>query len=92
MQQVKKTSLDVTTFILIYAMQCSRSVLTFEAFYCLFAEVFSVLLLLSQSLQLIGHITNWTKPLFKSEAKCEAIDMKVIFFNSHANKINFHNN
>ena len=29
------------------------------------------------------------KPLFESEAKCRAIDMKVIFY-SHANKTHFH--
>ena len=29
------------------------------------------------------------KPLFHNEAKCEAIDMKVIFY-SHANKTYFH--
>ena len=23
---------------------------------------------------------NWPKPLFQSEAKCETIDMKIIFF------------
>ena len=80
MQQVKKTSLDVTTFILIYAMLCSRSVLTFEAFYSLFAEVYSVLLLLFAIFAINRPLTNWTKPLFKSEAKCKAIDMKGIFF------------
>ena len=31
------------------------------------------------------------KPLFQSEAKCEAIDMKMIFY-SHANKTRFHKN
>ena len=29
------------------------------------------------------------KPLFQSEAKCEAIDMKMSFY-SHANKTHFH--
>ena len=29
------------------------------------------------------------KPLFHNEAKCEAIDMKLIFY-SHANKTFFH--
>ena len=29
------------------------------------------------------------KPLFQSEAKCEAIDMKMILY-SHANKTHFH--
>ena len=29
------------------------------------------------------------KPLFYSEVKCEAIDIKMIFY-SHANKIHFH--
>jgi len=30
-----------------------------------------------------------TKPLFESEAKCEAIDIKMIF-SSHANRAHFH--
>ena len=30
-----------------------------------------------------------SKPLFQSEAECEAIDMKIIFY-SHANKTRFH--
>ena len=32
---------------------------------------------------------SWSKPLFQSETKCKAIDMKMIIF-SHANKTNFH--
>ena len=30
------------------------------------------------------------KPLFQSEAKCEAIDFKMIFY-SHTNRTHFHN-
>ena len=30
------------------------------------------------------------KPLFQSKAKCEAIDLKMIFY-SHANRTHFHN-
>ena len=33
--------------------------------------------------------TLFLKPLFQSEAKCEAIDMKMILY-SHANKTHFH--
>ena len=33
--------------------------------------------------------SNCPKPLFQSEAKCEAIDVKMIF-SSHANKTHFH--
>ena len=36
----------------------------------------------------IGHLCP--EPLFQSEAKCEAIDMKMIF-HSHANKTHFQN-
>ena len=32
---------------------------------------------------------SWSKPLFQSEAKCKAIDVKMIIY-SHANKTNFH--
>ena len=32
---------------------------------------------------------SWSKLLFQSEAKCKAIDMKMIIY-SHANKTNFH--
>ena len=32
---------------------------------------------------------NCPKPLFENEAKCEAIDVKMIF-SSHANKTHFH--
>ena len=35
-------------------------------------------------------ISIFFKPLFQSEAKCEAIDMKMNFY-SHANKTHFHN-
>ena len=34
---------------------------------------------------------NCFKPLFQSEAKCKAIDMKRIF-HSHANKTHYHKN
>ena len=34
---------------------------------------------------------SYPNPLFQSEAKCEAIDMKMIFY-SHANKTHFHKN
>ena len=30
------------------------------------------------------------KPLFESEAKCEDIDLKMIFFYFHANRTHFH--
>ena len=33
---------------------------------------------------------SWPKALFQCKAKCEAIDLKMIFFNSHANKTHFH--
>ena len=34
---------------------------------------------------------NWPTPLFQSEAKCEAIDLKIFFFfYSHKNKTHFH--
>ena len=32
---------------------------------------------------------SWAKPLFQCEAKCEAIDLKMIFLNSHASKTHF---
>ena len=33
---------------------------------------------------------SWSKPLFQSDAKCKAVDMKRIIQYSHANKTNFH--
>ena len=33
---------------------------------------------------------SWSKPLFQSDAKCKAVDMKMIIQYSHANKTNFH--
>ena len=33
---------------------------------------------------------SYPKPLFQSEAKCEATDIKMIFFYSHAYKTHFH--
>ena len=35
-----------------------------------------------------NQIASWTKPLFQSEAKCDSIGMKMIFY-SHANKTSF---
>ena len=35
-------------------------------------------------------LSSCHKPLFQSEAKCEAIDLKMIFY-SHANRTHFHN-
>ena len=32
---------------------------------------------------------SWSKPLFQSETKCAAIDMKMVFY-SNANKTHFH--
>ena len=36
-----------------------------------------------------GPLLTFPKPLFQSDAKCEAIDMKMAF-HSHANKTHFH--
>ena len=35
--------------------------------------------------------SSCSKPLFQSEAKCEAIDIMLMIFYSHANKTSFHN-
>ena len=37
----------------------------------------------------VPSVPSCLKPLFQSQAKCKAIDMKMIFY-SHANKTHFH--
>ena len=46
--------------------------------------------LLSKLLDLNGWFMSCLKLLFQSETKCGAIDMKKIFFHSHASETNFH--
>ena len=48
-----------------------------------------------ESTEILGYAVknspfpSCSKPLFKSEAKCKTIDMKIIFY-SHTNKTHFH--
>ena len=50
-------------------------------------NVFACYIVLFQSL-FNGPFTSCSEPLFQSEARCKAIDMKMIFY-SHANKTHF---
>ena len=50
-------------------------------------NVFACCIVLFQAL-FNGPFTSCPQPLFQSEAKCKAIDMKMIF-HSHANKTHF---
>ena len=50
-------------------------------------NVFACCIVLFQAL-FNGPFTSCPQPLFQSEAKCKAIDMKMIF-HSHANKLIF---
>ena len=45
-------------------------------------------LMLSNYNRINRPFPSWTKPLFQSEAKCDSIGMKMIFY-SHANKTPF---